>query len=87
MPLVGVDVVIIIIYDLPLYHLPTEACDQQRSNDYFVDAPSQWEAELQCNVVTHWSGEYKEWSRRLRQQAISLWHGYTTKEYNCPYMP
>ena len=30
--------------------------------DHFVYALSQWEAMLQCNIVTHWLGAYTKWS-------------------------
>ena len=30
--------------------------------DHFVYAPSQWEATLHCNVVSHWLGTYTKWS-------------------------
>ena len=30
--------------------------------DHFVYAPSQWEATLPCNVVSHWLGAYTKWS-------------------------
>ena len=32
------------------------------SRDHFVYVPSQWEATLQCNVVSHWLGTYTKWS-------------------------
>ena len=30
--------------------------------DHFVYAANQWEATLQCNVVSHWLGTYTKWS-------------------------
>ena len=30
--------------------------------DHFVNAPSQWEMTLHCNVVSHWLGAYTKWS-------------------------
>ena len=30
--------------------------------DHFVNAPSQWETMLHCNVVSHWLGTYTKWS-------------------------
>ena len=30
--------------------------------DHFVYAPSQWEATLQCNVVSHWLDAFIKWS-------------------------
>ena len=30
--------------------------------DHSVYVPSQWETTLQCNVVSHWLGEYTKWS-------------------------
>ena len=33
--------------------------------DHFLNAPSQWEKTLQCNVVTHWLGSYTKWSLGL----------------------
>ena len=30
--------------------------------DHFVNAPSQWETTLQCNVASHWLGTYSKWS-------------------------
>ena len=35
---------------------------QSTSRDHFLYAPSQWEATLQCNVVSHGLGAYTEWS-------------------------
>ena len=32
------------------------------AGDHFVYAPSQWEATLQCNVVSDWLGVCTEWS-------------------------
>ena len=32
------------------------------SRDYFVNAPSQWEMTLQCNIISHWLGAYTKWS-------------------------
>ena len=32
------------------------------SRDHFVYAPSQWEATLLCNVVSHWLGANTKWS-------------------------
>ena len=32
------------------------------NRDHFVYAPSQWEMTLQCNVTSHWLGEYTKWS-------------------------
>ena len=34
----------------------------QYIRDHFVDAPSQWETTLQCNVVSRWLGTYTKWS-------------------------
>ena len=31
-------------------------------SDPFVNAPSQWETTLQCNVVSHWLGSFTKWS-------------------------
>ena len=43
--------------------------------DHFVYVPSQWETALQCNVVSHWMGAYKEWTlytnRKFYVQNIS----------------
>ena len=33
--------------------------------DQFVNAPSQWETTLQCNVVSYWLGAYTQWSLQL----------------------
>ena len=30
--------------------------------DHFVNAPTQWETTLQCNVVSHWPGTFTKWS-------------------------
>ena len=30
--------------------------------DHFVNAPSQWETMLQCNVISHWLGACTKWS-------------------------
>ena len=30
--------------------------------DHFLNAPSQWETTLHCNVVSHWLGAYTKWS-------------------------
>ena len=32
----------------------------------FVNAPSQWEMTLQCNVVSHWLGAFTKWSTCMR---------------------
>ena len=45
--------------------------------DHFVNAPSQWETTLHCNVVSHWLGAYTKWSRESdngNQYAASLFH-------------
>ena len=38
---------------------------------HFVYAPSQWEATLQCNVISHWLGAYTDQS--LCMTVLSLW--------------
>ena len=30
--------------------------------DHFVNAPSQWETTLHCNIISHWLGAYTKWS-------------------------
>ena len=30
--------------------------------NHFVNAPSQWETTLQCNVVSHWLGAFTKWT-------------------------
>ena len=35
------------------------------TRDHFVNAPSQWEATLQCNVVSHWLGAFTKWSLKM----------------------
>ena len=30
---------------------------------HFVNVPSQWEATLHCNVVSHWLGAFTKWSQ------------------------
>ena len=32
------------------------------NRDHFVNAPSQWETMLQCNIVCHWLGAFTKWS-------------------------
>ena len=32
------------------------------TRDHFVNAPSQWETTLHCNVVSHWLGAFIKWS-------------------------
>ena len=32
------------------------------NKDRFVNAPSQWEVTLHCNVVSHWLGAFTKWS-------------------------
>ena len=32
---------------------------------HFVNAPSQWVTTLHCNIVSHWSGAYTNWSLLL----------------------
>ena len=39
--------------------------------DHFVYVPNQWEATLQCNVVSHWLATYKKWSLIL-QDCIAI---------------
>ena len=34
------------------------------SSGHFVNAPSQWEMTLQCNVISHWLGVFTKWSLR-----------------------
>ena len=40
--------------------------------DHFVNAPSQWEMTLHCNVISHWLGAYTKWSRYHFEW--SRWH-------------
>ena len=35
-----------------------------RCRDQSMNAPSQWETTLQCNVISHWLGAYTKWSLR-----------------------
>ena len=35
---------------------------QWLSRDHFVNASSQWEMTLHCNVISHWLGAYTKWS-------------------------
>ena len=32
------------------------------SRNNFVNAPSQWETTLHCNIISHWLGAYTKWS-------------------------
>ena len=45
-------------------HCIAHTCQTYR--DHFVYAPSQWEATLQCNVVSHWLGACTEWSLGIK---------------------
>ena len=38
--------------------------------DHFVNAPSQWEMMLQCNIISHWLGSFTKWS--LTMDVISM---------------
>ena len=42
------------------------------TSDRFVDAPSQWETTLHCNVVSHWLGVYK-WSLDNYHDRCQTW--------------
>ena len=46
--------------------------------DHFVNAPSQWEMTLHCNIVFHWIGAFTKWSLKLyRYPGVLLnwdWH-------------
>ena len=41
------------------------------SRDHFVNAPSQWEMTLHCNLVSHWLGAYTKWSLNIMQSHIT----------------
>ena len=49
----------------------------QAFRHHFVNAPSQWETTLHCNVVSHWLGAYKNdpWLCKCSQQQtmITCW--------------
>ena len=54
-----------------------------RCRDQFVDAPSQWEMMLQCNMVSHWLGTSTKWSLcwALSVKFFSNeWHNLTDKK-------
>ena len=38
------------------------------TRDHFVHAPSQWEATLQCNIVSHWLSACTKWSLDTKPQ-------------------
>ena len=42
--------------------------------DHFSYAPSQWEAMLWCNIVSHWLGAYKKWSLIYYAHIMHDWY-------------
>ena len=44
-------------------------CYEHSPRDHFVNAPSQWETTLHCNVVSHWLGAFTKWSL----QSNTIW--------------
>ena len=43
-------------------HIKQLFTKQATSKDNLVHAPSQWETTLQCDVISHWLGVWREWS-------------------------
>ena len=58
-------------FSSPIYLAPTQGAQNtevievgsdQLCWDHFVNAPSQWETMLQCNVASHWLGAFTKWT-------------------------
>ena len=47
---------------------------ESTNRDHFVNAPSQWETTLQCNVVSHWLGAYTKWSLHQEPESTKSHH-------------
>ena len=40
--------------------------------DHFMNAPSQWETILQCNIISHWLGTFTKWSLQVDENDCLL---------------
>ena len=47
--------------------------------DQFVNAPSQWEMTLHCNIISYWLGTYTKWS--LSQHTLQHQYGLIRKTW------
>ena len=56
-----------------IYFSQTLTNDTFRDN--FVNAPSQWDMTLYCNVVSHWLGAYTKWSLHLMVVPLIVRYG------------
>ena len=62
----------------PITRIPASCLSYK---DHYVNAPSQWETTLQCNVVSHWLGACTKWSPVTFEHAS--WYVARTKHEAC----